>query len=79
MVALNDAGCSEPGDPSDPIVIDVPGVQIAPYFVQMLNDCIALEHEKVGKRTFGGFESLKQFSYGFSCRKSQCFISHDTS
>ena len=49
MVALNDAGSSEPGDPSDPIVIDVPGVQIAPYFVQMLNDCIALEHEQVGR------------------------------
>ena len=55
MVALNDAGSSEPGDPSDPIVIDVPGVQIAPYFVQMLNDCIALEHEKVG-RNHGGYE-----------------------
>ena len=50
MVALNDAGSSEPGAPSDPIVIDVPGVQIAPYFVQMLNDCIALEHEQVDRR-----------------------------
>ena len=47
VVALNDAGSSEPGEPSEPIVIDVPGVQIAPYFVQMLNDTIALEHEKV--------------------------------
>ena len=28
-------------------MIDVPGVQIAPYFVLMLNDTIALEHEKV--------------------------------
>ena len=50
VVALNDAGSSEPGEPSEPIVIDVPGVQIAPYFVQMLNDTIALEHEKVYKQ-----------------------------
>ena len=49
VVALNDAGSSEPGEPSEPVVIDVPGVQIAPYFVQMLNDTIALEHEKVTK------------------------------
>ena len=48
-MALNDAGSSEPGEPSEPVVIDVPGVQIAPYFVQMLNDTIALEHEKVTK------------------------------
>jgi hypothetical protein len=34
VIAINDAGPSEPGDPSDPVVIDVPGVQIAPYFVQ---------------------------------------------
>ena len=47
VIALNDAGASEPGEPSEPIVIDVPGVQIAPYFVQMLNDTIALKHEKV--------------------------------
>ena len=47
MIALNDAGPSEAGEPSDPVVVDVPGVQIAPYFVQMLNDVIALEHEKV--------------------------------
>eukprot|EP00090_Calanus_glacialis_P046314 TRINITY_DN903_c0_g1_i1.p1 TRINITY_DN903_c0_g1~~TRINITY_DN903_c0_g1_i1.p1 ORF type:complete len:972 (-),score=286.61 TRINITY_DN903_c0_g1_i1:125-3040(-) len=47
VIAYNDAGPSEPGDPSDPVVIDVPGVQIAPYFVLMLNDTIALEHEKV--------------------------------
>ncbi len=47
VIALNDAGGSEPGEPSEPVVIDVPGVQIAPYFVQMLNDTIALEHEKV--------------------------------
>lgn len=47
VIALNDAGPSEPGEPSDPVVIDVPGVQIAPYFVQLLNDTIALEHEKV--------------------------------
>ena len=46
-IAINDAGPSEPGEPSDPVVIDVPGVQIAPYFVQILNDTIALEHEKV--------------------------------
>eukprot|EP00094_Tigriopus_californicus_P003831 TCALIF_03687-PA protein Name:"Similar to unc-22 Twitchin (Caenorhabditis elegans)" AED:0.03 eAED:0.03 QI:253/0.88/0.9/1/0.88/0.9/10/156/900 len=47
VLALNDVGVSEPGEPSDPVVIDVPGVQIAPYFVQMVNDTIALEHEKV--------------------------------
>jgi len=47
VIAYNDAGPSEPGDPSDPVVIDVPGVQIAPYFVLMLNDTIALEHERV--------------------------------
>ena len=47
VIAINDAGPSEPGDPSEPVVIDVPGVQIAPYFVQLLNDTIALEHEKV--------------------------------
>ena len=47
VIAVNDAGASDAGDPSDPVVIDVPGVQIAPYFVQMLNDTIALEHEKV--------------------------------
>ena len=47
VTAYNDAGPSEPGEASDPVVIDVPGVQIAPYFVLMLNDTIALEHEKV--------------------------------
>ena len=47
VVAINDAGPSEAGEPSEPVVIDVPGVQIAPYFVAMLNDTIALEHEKV--------------------------------
>ena len=47
VIAYNDAGPSEAGDPSEPVVIDVPGVQIAPYFVLMLNDTIALEHEKV--------------------------------
>lgn len=47
VVALNDAGPSEPGEPSEPIVIDVPGVQIAPYFVANLNDVIALEQEKI--------------------------------
>ncbi len=47
VTAFNDAGPSEPGEASDPVVIDVPGVQIAPYFVLMLNDTIALEHEKV--------------------------------
>ena len=47
VTAYNDAGPSEAGEPSDPVVIDVPGVQIAPYFVLMLNDTIALEHEKV--------------------------------
>ena len=45
VIAYNDAGPSEPGDPSDPVVIDVPGVQIAPYFVLMLNDTIALEED----------------------------------
>jgi len=47
VIAYNDAGPSEPGDASEPVVIDVPGVQIAPYFVLMINDTIALEHEKV--------------------------------
>ncbi len=47
VVAINDAGPSEAGEPSEPVVIDVPGVQIAPYFVAMLNDTIALEQEKV--------------------------------
>ena len=47
VTAYNDAGPSEAGEPSDPVVIDVPGVQIAPYFVLMLNDTIALEHERV--------------------------------
>ena len=46
-IAFNDAGPSDPSEASDPVVIDVPGVQIAPYFVLMLNDTIALEHEKV--------------------------------
>ena len=46
VVALNDSGPSAPGEPSEPIVIDVPGVQIAPYFVQHRNDIIAIEHEK---------------------------------
>ena len=68
MIAYNDAGPSEPGEASEPVVIDVPGVQvskiifkifihrpteptpqIAPYFVLMLNDTIALEHEKVNE------------------------------
>ena len=52
VVAINDAGPSEAGEPSEPVVIDVPGVQIAPYFVAMLNDTIALEHEKVLKTFF---------------------------
>ena len=44
---MNDAGPSEPGEPSEPIVIDVPGVQIAPYFVHTLNDTMALENDTV--------------------------------
>ena len=51
MVALNDAGPSEPGEPSEPIVIDVPGVQIAPYFVHTLNDTMALENDTVNTRS----------------------------
>ena len=47
VVALNDAGPSDPGEPSEPIVIDVPGVQIAPYFVHTLNDTMALENDTV--------------------------------
>ena len=51
VVALNDAGPSEPGEPSEPIVIDVPGVQIAPYFVHTLNDTMALENDTVNTRS----------------------------
>ena len=29
VTAYNDAGPSEPGDPSDPVVIDVPGNDLA--------------------------------------------------
>ena len=47
VVALNDAGPSEAGEPSEPVVIDVPGVQIAPYFVHTLNDTMALENDTV--------------------------------
>ena len=79
MVALNDAGCSEPGDPSDPIVIDVPGVQIAPYFVQMLNDCIALEHEKVDRIVLDPFLGSR-VTLPMDCIRCICsLISHDTS
>ena len=67
VVALNDAGASEPGAPSEPVVIDVPGVQIAPYFVQSLNDTIALEHEKVGKCGFA-FEGRKPLLYAISLK-----------
>ena len=28
MIAYNDAGPSEPGEASEPVVIDVPGVQV---------------------------------------------------
>merc|ERR1719189_1619696 len=47
VVALNDAGPSEAGEPSEPVVIDVPGVQIAPYFVHTLNDTMALENDTI--------------------------------
>ena len=47
VIATNDAGDSEPGEASEPVVVDVPGVQIAPYFVQPLPDRISLEHERV--------------------------------
>ena len=47
VVALNDAGPSEAGEPSEPVVIDVPGVQIAPYFDHTLNDKMALENDTV--------------------------------
>ena len=47
VIALNDAGPSEAGEPSEPVVIDVPGVQIAPYFVHTLNDTMALENDTV--------------------------------
>ena len=51
-MALNDAGPSDPGEPSEPVVIDVPGVQIAPYFVHTLNDTMALENETVLSQMF---------------------------
>ncbi len=57
VLAVNDAGASEPGPPSEPVVVDVPGVQIAPYFVQVLGDTIALEHEKV-RQELGKASSL---------------------
>lgn len=48
IVAINDAGASHPGEPSEPVVVDVPGVQIAPYFVHsLMENVIVLEHEKV--------------------------------
>ncbi len=28
VAAVNDAGASEPGPPSEPVVVDVPGVQV---------------------------------------------------
>ncbi len=49
VIAVNAAGSSPPGPPSEPVVVDVPGVQIAPYFVHMLGDTIALEHERVSQ------------------------------
>ena len=71
VIALNDAGASEPGEPSEPIVIDVPGVQIAPYFVQMLNDTIALEHEKVMIHIVEHMYIFTEFFLG--CVSSQSF------
>ena len=47
MIALNDAGRSVASEPSEPVVVDVPGVRIAPYFVSSLTDVVALEHEQV--------------------------------
>ena len=32
MIAYNDAGPSEPGEASEPVVIDVPGVQVGENF-----------------------------------------------
>ena len=32
MIAYNDAGPSEPGEASEPVVIDVPGVQVGQKF-----------------------------------------------
>ena len=52
---MNDAGPSEPGEPSEPIVIDVPGVQIAPYFVHTLNDTMALENDTVSNYKIGQY------------------------
>ena len=47
VIALNDAGRSVASEPSEPVVVDVPGVRIAPYFVSSLTDVVALEHEQV--------------------------------
>ena len=35
MIAYNDAGPSEPGEASEPVVIDVPGVQVAAIQIQI--------------------------------------------
>ena len=35
MIAYNDAGPSEPGEASEPVVIDVPGVQVGQIFLSL--------------------------------------------
>ena len=45
--------------------------QIAPYFVLMLNDTIALEHEKVNQ--LATVSLLKFFTFGFQFKKRHCF------
>ena len=37
VIAYNDAGPSEAGEPSEPVVIDVPGVQVHQLFAKKLS------------------------------------------
>ena len=66
MIALNDAGPSPASEPSEPVVVDVPGVRIAPYFVSNLTDVTALEHDEVKPvTTFKSLMSTKLNQHRF--------------
>ena len=66
MIALNDAGPSPASEPSEPVVVDVPGVRIAPYFVSNLTDVTALEHDEVKPAaTFQSLMSTKLCQHRF--------------